>query len=68
MDDGTLNYGYYAVVRGNPDAAEDTPDLRLYVRQDVRQAEGKTPLTKEQFIEMAQAIASSVQRRPVAPN
>lgn len=68
MDDGTLNYGYYAVVRGNPDAAEDTPDLRLHVEQDVRQAEGKTPLTKEQFIEMAQAIASSVQRRPVAPN
>ena len=67
MDDGTLNYGYYAVVRGNPDATEDTPDLRLYVRQDVRQAEGKTPLTKEQFIEMAQAIAKSVQRRPVTP-
>ena len=68
MDDGTLNYGYYAVVRGNPDAAEDTPDLRLHVEQDVRQAEGKKPLTKEQFIEMAQAIASSVRRRPVAPN
>lgn len=68
MDDGTLNYGYYAVVRGNPDAAEDTPDLRLHVEQDVRQAEGKTPLTKEQFIEMAQAIASSVRRRPVAAN
>lgn len=68
MDDGTLNYGYYAVVRGNPDATEDTPDLRLNIQQDVRQAEGKTPLTKEQFIEMAQAIAKSVQRRPVSQN
>ena len=68
MRDGTLNYGYYAVVRGNPDAPEDTPDLSLLVRQDVRLAEGKTPLTKEQFIHMAQAIARSVQRRPVAPN
>jgi Tle cognate immunity protein 4 C-terminal domain len=68
MDDGTLNYGYFAVVRGNPDAAEDTPDLRLYVRQDVQQAQGKTPLTKEQFIDMAQAIAKSVQRRATAPN
>ena len=67
-DDGTKNYGYYAVVRGKPDATEDTPDLRLYVQQDVKQAQGKTPLTKEQFIEMAQAIAKSVQRRPVAPN
>jgi len=66
MDDGTLNYGYYAVVRGNPDAAEDTPDLRLHVEQDLRQAQGKTPLTKDQFIEMAQAIAKSVQRREVA--
>ena len=68
LDDGTKSYGYYAVVRGKPDATEDTPDLRLYVQQDMKQAQGKTPLTKEQFIEMAQAIAKSVQRRPVAPN
>ena len=68
LDDGTKSYGYYAVVRGKPDATEDTPDLRLYVQQDVKQAQGKTPLTKEHFIEMAQAIARSVQRRPVSQN
>jgi hypothetical protein len=69
MDDGTTkNYGYYAVVRGDPDAAEDTPDIRLLLRQDVTQAQGKPPLNKEQFIEMAQAIAKSVQRRPVSSN
>jgi len=64
MDDGTRNHGYYAVVRGNPAAADDTPDLRLHVAQDVRLAQGKPPLTKEQLIEMAQAIAQSVERRP----
>lgn len=64
MDDGSQNYGYYAVVRGNPKAAEDVPDIRLHVLQDVRLAQDKTPLNQDQFIEMAQAIAKSVQRRP----
>jgi hypothetical protein len=68
VQDGTQNYGYYAVVRGNPDASVDTPDIRLFVEQDVKLAQGKTPLTKDQFIDMAQAIAKSVQRRPTVPN
>ncbi len=68
VQDGTQNYGYYAVVRGNPDATVDTPDIRLFVEQDVKLARGKTPLTKDQFINMAQAIAKSVQRRPTVAN
>lgn len=66
MDDGTLNYGYYAVASGEADSAESTTDIHLHIEQDVRLAQGKTPLNKDQFIEMAQAIAKSVQRRPTA--
>lgn len=65
--DGTIDYGYLAVVRGEPTAKEDTPDLMLYVIRDAKNAtaKGMKPVDKDRFIEMAQAIAASVKRRPV---
>jgi hypothetical protein len=67
-DDNTVDYGYLAVVRGDPKAKEDTPDLMLYVVQDSKQAKakGKEPMSKAAFIAMAEGVAASVRRRPVS--
>jgi hypothetical protein len=67
-DDNTVDYGYLAVVRGDPKAKEDTPDLMLYVVQDSKQAKakGKEPMSKDAFIAMAEGVAASVRRRPVS--
>ena len=64
---GTVDHEYYAVVRGDPKAKEDTPDLWLYVytSNDYGKKKGLTPISKDEFIKMAQAVAASVKRRPV---
>jgi hypothetical protein len=66
-DDGGVEYGYLAIVRGDPDAREDTPDLMLYMIRNAERAraKGQEPISKEAFIEMAETIAASVKRRPV---
>lgn len=66
-DDNTIDYGYLVIVRGDPSTKEDAPDLMLYVIQDSKyaRAKGKEPIGKAAFIEMAEAIAASVKRRPV---
>ena len=63
----TTDYGYLAAARGDPDATEDRPDLMLYVIQDSINAtkRGIAPLTKKQFIDLAEKIAASVTRREV---
>jgi Tle cognate immunity protein 4 C-terminal domain len=66
-EDGSIDYGYLAVVRGDPRAKEDTPDLMLFIIRDSKaaKAKGKMPLGKDEFIKMAETIAGSVKRRPV---
>jgi hypothetical protein len=66
-EDNTVDHGYLAVVRGDPKAKEDTPDLMLYIVQDSKQAEakGKKPMSKDAFIALAERVAASVRRRPV---
>jgi hypothetical protein len=66
-EDGSIDYGYLAVVRGDPRAKEDTPDLMLFISRDGKaaKAKGKMPLGKDEFIKMAETIAGSVKRRPV---
>lgn len=66
-EDGSLDYGYLAVVRGDPSAKEDTPDLMLFIIRDsmAAKSKGKEALGKDEFIKMAEAIAGSVKRRPV---
>jgi Tle cognate immunity protein 4 C-terminal domain len=65
-EDDTIDYGYLAVVRGDPNAKTDTPDLMLYVVRDAKNAiaKGKQPIDKAEFLEMAEAIAASVKHRP----
>jgi hypothetical protein len=66
-EDGSIDYGYLAVVRGDPNAKEDTPDLMLFIIRDGKaaKAKGKMALGKDEFIKMAETIAGSVKRRPV---
>lgn len=63
--DDAVDYGYAAVVRGDPHAKEDTPDLMVYVIRDSHNAKGKEPMPKDEFLKMAETIAASVKRRPV---
>ena len=65
--DDTIDYGYLAVVRGDPQAKVDTPDLMLYVIRDAKNAvaKGKKPIDKDEVLKMAEAIAASVKHRPV---
>lgn len=63
--DDKIDYGYAAVVRGDPNAKEDTPDLMVYVIRDSNNAKGKEPMPKDEFLKMAETIAASVKRRPV---
>ena len=66
LDGVTTDFGYLAVVRGDPDAKQDAPDLMLYVIRDAKNAtsKGKQPIEKEEFFKMARAIAASVKHRP----
>jgi Tle cognate immunity protein 4 C-terminal domain len=63
---GSVEYGYLAMVRGNPSATEDTPDLMLYIVRDAGQAAkvGKKPSDRDEFLDLAQRVAASVKRRP----
>lgn len=66
-EDNIEDYGYLAVVRGDPDAAEDSPDLMLYVIRDAANAtkRGIAPIGRDELLEMARTIAASVRKRPV---
>jgi hypothetical protein len=68
-EDGSEDYGYLVVARGDPLAAEDTPDLMLYVIQNSKnaKAKGAAPMSKDAFLELAQTLAASVRRRPLGP-
>ena len=60
----TLDYGYIAYVKGDPDAKEDTPNLLLYVMQDSKNApDGKATIGKDELRKMADTIAASIKRR-----
>jgi hypothetical protein len=66
---GDVNYAYLSLVRGDPDAPQDTPDLRLFLLQNAQYArkKGIAPMPEEQFFELADAIRKSVRRRPLQP-
>ncbi|WP_458371928.1 T6SS immunity protein Tli4 family protein [Pseudomonas lactis] len=60
----TLDYGYIAYVKGDPDAKEDTPNLLLYVMQDSKNGpDGKATIGKDELRKMANTIAASIKRR-----
>lgn len=65
--DKSEDYGFFAVVRGQPNAKGDRPDLRLYVIRDSTQAGHKpvSALDEKSFLAMAENIAASVRARSV---
>lgn len=63
--DNSIDYGYMAYVKGDAGANEDSPTLMLYVIRTASRAKGE-PLSKDQIKEMAERIAASVRRRPMA--
>ena len=64
-DDKSTDYGYMAVVRGDPNAADDRPDVKLHVLRDQRKAlaKGIKPLDEKTFLNMAESIAASLRHR-----
>jgi hypothetical protein len=63
--DDSLDYGYLAVVRGDPDAKRDTPDLMLHVIRDGKNAlaKGKQPIGKEEFLKLGPINTTAIHRR-----
>lgn len=62
-NDGSIDYGYLAIVKGDFETTEDVPDLLLYVIRTAALAGGKTPVTEDELKDMAEAIAASIKRR-----
>lgn len=63
--DNSIDYGYFAAVRGDPKAKQDTPDLQFYVIRTAANAKtkGMEPIGEKEFLEIAQAIATSIKHR-----
>jgi len=64
-EDNSTDYGYMAVVRGDPDAADDLPDVYMHVLRDQHKAlaKGIKPLDEKTFLNMAESIAASLRHR-----
>ena len=64
-EDGTQDFGYLLVIRGEPDAKDDRPDLTMYVIRDAANAKAKgvEAVSKEQVLEMGRAVAASIRHR-----
>lgn len=60
--DSTADYGYTAVVRGDPASPLDHPDLAIYIIQANANARSMAmrPLNKQEFLAFAERIADSV--------
>ena len=62
--DGSKDYGYIAIVKGDPTAATDTPSQMLYVIRTAKRAKGK-PVSKDELKDIAERITVSVKRHAV---
>lgn len=58
------DYGYLAVVKGDPKDLKNKPHLMLYVIRNASRAGKAVPVDKDELKRMAESIASSIQRRP----
>jgi hypothetical protein len=62
--DGSKDFGYAAIVKGDPKAATDTPSQMLYVIRTAARAKGK-PVSRDELKDMARQIAASIKRHDV---
>lgn len=63
FEDGRVDYGYVAYVRGDHNARNVQPDLLVYVMQYSVQAKDRPPMDKKEIEKMAERIVASVKRR-----
>jgi len=63
FEDGRVDYGYVAYVRGDHHARNVQPDLLVYVMQYSVQAKDRPPMDKKEIEKMAERIVASVKRR-----
>lgn len=62
-ENGAIDYGYLAYVKGEHSKDADLPHLMLYVIRTASQSRGKTPVTETELKQMAETIAASVKKR-----
>lgn len=67
--DGGTDYGYVAVVKGDPKAKEDTPSLMMYVIRTAARARAKgiEPVSKDDIKAIAESVMASIKRHPITP-
>lgn len=65
--DDTIDYGFFAAARGDPNMEADPTNVQMFVIRDAKNAiaKGVKPMEKDEFIKLAQAVAASVKKRPV---
>ena len=63
FENGSVDYGYVAYVRGDHKARNYKPDLLLYVMQDSDQLNDQPPMDKDELEKMAEHIVSTIKRR-----
>ena len=66
-DDDTIDYGFFAAARGDPNKEADPTNVQMFVIRDAKNAiaKGIKPMEKDEFIKLAQTVAASVKKRPV---
>jgi hypothetical protein len=64
--DDSIDYGYMAVVQGDPSLGRDAPDIRVNVIRDAKEArdKGLEPVSKAEFLDIAQRVTASIKQRP----
>lgn len=67
-DDDTVDYGFFAAARGDPNKEADPTNVQMFVIRDAKNAiaKGIKPMGKNEFLKLAQAVAASVKKRPVS--
>ena len=67
-EDGTIDYGYFASAIDDPEKIANPTNLQMFVIRDAHNAKAKgvEPMPKDEFIQLAKAIAATVQKRPVS--
>jgi len=66
-NDGTLDPGFFASVRGEGNKDGEATDIQLFVIRDARLAlaKGVKAMDKDEMLKLARAMAESVKTRPV---
>jgi hypothetical protein len=64
--DDSIDYGYMAVVQGDPSLGRDAPHIRVNVIRDAKEArdKGLEPVSKAEFLDIAQRVTASIKQRP----